>query len=223
MKKLLSILFLLGLAGGLYAQFIPGVVASSKMVEEEDELLKYTDNFNSYTNGGLSGQGYWNVVGEVDITVDNGTIQQRLPEESNTTTTKLYYNRPLENDQYAQLEILTDPLIDDDEVINSIGVGVRMNLSGYGYFFMVSHEDMVLMKYDSPYSTNLGSSSSFVEAGDVIKLEAIGTSIKAYVNSQEVFSVTDSDLSSGMSGLSGWAGYRYPPFITADNWEAGDL
>lgn len=38
MKKLLSILFLLGITVGLHAQFIPGVVASSKKVEDEAPL-----------------------------------------------------------------------------------------------------------------------------------------------------------------------------------------
>ena len=183
---------------------------------------KYTDNFNLYTNGGLGGQGNWVLSATTDITVNNSQIQQQIGAPG-AQTSRVYYNQSLENNQYSQLTIVSNPMTGGDGTINSIGVAVRMNASGHGYLFLVSHEDMVLTKYTGQYSPNLDTSSSFVEAGDVIKIEAIGTSIKAYVNGQEVFSVTDSDISSGYAGLCGWGGYRYPPFITADDWEGGDL
>ena len=99
MKKLLSILFLLGITVGLHAQFIPGVVASSKKVEDEEEgPVEYVFNgdFALGDDGWntMSGSGTWTIdTGSATLSGEMGELYQygetRVPEIQTSTPYKL--------------------------------------------------------------------------------------------------------------------------------------
>lgn len=99
MKRVLSILFLLWVTGGLYAQFIPGVVASSKKVEDEEGPVEYVFNGDFALgddgwNTNTMGYGTWVIdVGSATLTGGNGELYQygetRVPEIQTSTAYKL--------------------------------------------------------------------------------------------------------------------------------------
>jgi hypothetical protein len=67
--------------------------------------------------------------------------------------------------------------------------------------------------------TVIGSSFAMtVSVGSTCKLEAIGTTLKAYLNDVEVASVIDSDIASGQPGVGLWN-----TLVAIDEWEGGDI
>jgi hypothetical protein len=82
------------------------------------------------------------------------------------------------------------------------------NISGYGIEISATKIDLV--SYDNwgfsylagaPSRDIIGNWTNTISIGDIIKVEAIGTAIKAYVNGTERISATDSDNSSGQPGV----------------------
>jgi hypothetical protein len=92
-------------------------------------------------------------------------------------------------------------------------------ISGYGVEISATKIDLV--SYDgwnfsylasAPSRDVIGNWTNTISIGDIIKVEAIGTTIKAYVNGTERISVTDSDNSSGQPGVfvsTSAAGWNY--------------
>lgn len=60
-----------------------------------------------------------------------------------------------------------------------------------------------------PRNTQLGSNGSAASAGDVLRLEADGSSLAAYINGVSVITATDSSYASGVSGM--YQGGGAPP------------
>lgn len=70
----------------------------------------------------------------------------------------------------------------------------------------------------------LNGGSGGVSAGDVLKLETVGTAIKAWVNAGSVVDTTDSSIATGQVGIEGYCDgsgpYTGSDTTRADSWEA---
>lgn len=83
----------------------------------------------------------------------------------------------------------------------NLGIAVRMhptNDTYYGLYYQAG--ELVLFKRVSGVTTSLGTWISTLTGGGTdyaLRLEAIGTAIKAYVNDVERIAVTDSDIATG--------------------------
>lgn len=104
---------------------------------------------------------------------------------------------------------------------------VRLSVSGTqftGYGLQYQHNNggmMVLKRWTNDAETDLGSSiNNVLSPGDVVRIEAQGTTIRVRVNSAEVLSRTDSAHASGRSGFRGITDAGYTEL---DDWETGDL
>lgn len=122
-------------------------------------------------------------------------------------------------DQYAEIAWLAIPT-------NYAGVGpaVRVNVAGAAtyYFWYVDPTDEYYGRFNAGTYTQFSSRSRVVAVNGVMRLEAEGTSIRAYLNSVLQFSgpQTDSSIASGAGGI---AGYGTEDTCRGDNWGGGLL
>ncbi len=122
------------------------------------------------------------------------------------------------NDHYAKI---TATLMSGG---GGIGVAVRCNTSGtqnyYGTYWL-SSGNIYSFTVISGTWTQKGLVTSLIALNDEIEIRATGTAIDIYINSVKntTLSFTDSSLTTGAAGLSGYAGGSLP----ADNWEGGDV
>jgi hypothetical protein len=99
-----------------------------------------------------------------------------------------------------------------------IGPAIRLSATGSGYGLIVSETGTIFLNlYTNGVFTGALFSTSGVASGSVIKLQAIGTTIKAFDDGVEIFSGTDATHATGSPGL---AAYLNSATIFADNWSA---
>lgn len=176
----------------------------------------YEDDFEAYSTGTLTGQGNWLTVYGAMVVVDNagnneirsGTVEEDVG---------LYYNQPISANQYAEVEVTTTG-------VNNGFVGVCVRAS-FGNMYLLCGSDLGISfgKLVSNVGTNFEyTGETTITTGDKLRLEAEGTTIRAYKNATLLWTETDSDLSSGYAGLSGNDGQPDNVYM-CDNWEAGDL
>lgn len=100
----------------------------------------------------------------------------------------------------------------------SVGTG------GNAYFFrhdgQASDNDNGLKKLVNGVLTNLALYNVAIAVNDVVRLEAIGTTIKVYRNGTEIISVTDTSLASGQPG--GYYFFDNSNATAIDNFSATD-
>ncbi len=118
------------------------------------------------------------------------------------------------NDQWCQATVTT---ISDGD----IGLALRISATGdscYRYVHRtVANGGILLSKVVAGVYTTLAANTGVGgAAGDIIYMEAVGTSIVVKVNGTQVFSVTDSALASGNAGV-----HRYNTTSFLDNWFGG--
>ena len=124
-----------------------------------------------------------------------------------------------DNDQYSEGEI------NSLSASATVGVAVRVHASAATYYALYAQDTYgtYLGKVISGSWTELGNTGTTFSASDVIRLEAEGTAITPYRNGG-VFSAigaeTDSSISSGYAGLSGW---ESASDARIDNWEGGNI
>ena len=182
-----------------------------------------TDNFDSYTTDGalLTGQGNWlreRLDQKVAYSASNGEVWSNGSGGNEVAT---YYNDTFDDDQYSEVKITAT------NAGGQIGVSVRCGggISSY-YLFYGNSSSCWFGKMDAGSFTSFGSGTAF-EVNDIIRIEAEGTTIRAYRNGELDTSVgggdgivTDSGLTSGKAGLSG---YNSTTSTRCDNWEGGNL
>jgi len=222
MKKLLFILLFiptLAMGQGMNVMHKAHQIVS---VVQTPSGSPYTDDFESYTEGILGGQGDWVTIAwtmtVVDVSGDN-----RVYASVNTDFSATLYDKTFDNDQYAKCTF--------DQVGTSfIGPGVRLTgttpstLNGYGIY--ASSTVSRLVRYDKGSKSNLGTSGSGAALTDVFELRVEGTTLSCYKNGALDTSLgtsgnyTDATHSSGQAGLNG---YDNSNTTTIDTWEGGDL
>lgn len=122
------------------------------------------------------------------------------------------------NNQYAEC------VINASAANGYAGVGVRL-ASLRGYLLLVDNgtNGWVVHRLDADetFATPLGSGAGSVTTGDVLRLEAQGTTIRAYKNSVQFGTdFTDATYGSGAAGIAGYGGEQGQ---LIESWTAGDL
>lgn len=205
-------------SGSVFLNTVDGVAEP-----EEPEPAVYTDDFESYSDGSLSGQGNWtNGLNAFAV----GTVGEDKQIGSNTanSVTALIYNGNVENDQYAEITL------DAVATGHFLGVAVRLSgsgatLCGYGYY--VSSTTQRIFRIDNGVKTNLGTAGAATLSGTVtLRLEVSGTTLTAYLNGSVDTGVGTSGTASATeyaSGKTGISGYHNSGGTYGDDWEGGDL
>jgi len=123
-------------------------------------------------------------------------------------------------DQFAEARIYT--IADNSDWY---GLGVRMNEpsaepESYHCYIKYGDTTLQLRKYVAGSESTVGSSVSYTWVdGDLLRIQAEGTTIKVFVNGVEKISETDSDVSDGQPGIKG---YNADNSGIIDQWIAGD-
>lgn len=126
------------------------------------------------------------------------------------------------NDQYSQC-LLAALIGTSDQA--GIGPSVRCSTTDTSLYRMVAclaiTNDSALSKFVAgSYTLIAQATAGWVVTTDTAYLEMQGTTLKGKRNSTQIFSTTDSSISSGRAGMS------YSSTMTAagnDNWEGGDF
>ncbi len=135
------------------------------------------------------------------------------------------YNATTSPDQYSQIQVGWAPNANKYAILmvrNSVGADSYTD--GSGYFFSGNGSTFSgIFLYEAgkaSYSTLILYNAFAFSSGDVLKLQAIGSTLRLYVNGtiNNNFTVTDTTLASGFTGF----GLYGTTAVTADNWAGGD-
>lgn len=107
------------------------------------------------------------------------------------------------------------------------GVTVRETAAGNGYLLIAfnnggTHQDMNLYRMDAGAYTQIGTWTSAFNVGDSIRIEAVGTTIKAYKNGALLGTATDATYATGYPGIQTHAASGADP-AALDSWQGGEL
>lgn len=107
---------------------------------------------------------------------------------------------------------------------NGIGVACRAHASALTAYYALGRDfstTRFLGKVVAGSTTTLDSDSTTPNVGEVIRVEANGTAIRALVDGGEILTATDSAIASGSAGL--WADSPPGTSHALDDWEGGNL
>jgi hypothetical protein len=90
--------------------------------------------------------------------------------------------------------------------------------SASGYLLQVFGVTIALARFDSGGYTSLATAGYTYAQGDVVQIQAVGTTIKAFLNGAEVLSTTDSTYTSGRFGV-----YAFSEQFVYTTLEGGDF
>lgn len=140
------------------------------------------------------------------------------------------YNATVADDQYSQAVyrgIVSNATLSGPAVRLS---GTVSSGSGYGVVVdLNSATEISLIKWVSEQihtqnGTELANITRSMTVGEVVRIEAEGTTIRVLIDDTEVISVTDADVSSGNVGMANPIFNFAAPFRGRwDDWEGGDL
>ena len=185
-------------------------------------MASYLDSFNRADQAGLgtSSQGTWswstNIldIGQINI-VSNQAKQQ------NGTLTGIHRAQIdlASSDNYAQALIVNR----GTNASSNAGVCCRFGTNTF-YLALVSQNSVSLFRYSSSTYTQIGSTATVtVSLPQVIRVEAVGSSIKAYWNGVLVVSGTDSIITTGLRGGLRMGGSGGGTQCIVDDFKMGDL
>lgn len=170
-------------------------------------MASFTDDFNRANSTDLGANwvevsGDWSIISnQLSPGVDTGTVVLRAAGAMDSS------------DHYAQITIAVTAAA-------SQGVWCRGNSNiSQGYLWRNDGTSWDLFSVVSNTFTVIGTFSGAASAGDIAKIQAVGSTIKGYVNGVERVSVVNTAVTTGTSvGLrSGTtAGIRYDDFAAAD-------
>ncbi|MGB0971912.1 MAG: hypothetical protein ACPGVG_13270 [Mycobacterium sp.] len=166
--------------------------------------MAFTDDFNR-ANEDLEDSADWTLA---DGSAGALTI---VSNEVNSPGTNTGYHCPDQgdDDHYAQAKL----------VKTGANNWLCVRQDGWRNWYGIRASGTALQIYrrtNGSFSSSLGSWSGLA-AGDVLKIEAEGTTIKAYVNGVERISITDSTHTTGRQGLTAYSGTG----AVWDDFEAG--
>jgi hypothetical protein len=102
-----------------------------------------------------------------------------------------------------------------------MGVAVRVHASAHtGYILECAASDTSVQKYVAGTQTVIEFDTDFMAVNDVSRLESNSTTLVGKRNGTQINSNTDSSISSGYAGLTG---YGNATTTRIDNWEGGNL
>ena len=192
-------------------------------------MSAYTDDFNR-ANGSLGAN--WTKVTSANITGDVAIVSN---EASGSVASQwgiyTYASSAATNDQYAQAVVPTVASGSQREV--QLGVRVKLPVVGSywpdGYFigiqYTTSGASRYLFKYSGGnYSAITSASSPAFTAGETIRIEAQGSTIRYLLNGTAIFTQTDTTITGASERLlmMGIFGGSAGP-ATLDDFSAGDI
>lgn len=122
-------------------------------------------------------------------------------------------------DQYSQVEIAAIAATN----FGYIGAAIRCATGAHSYYGFYGYTgNSQFFKEVSGTWTQFGSDLTAVAVGDVMRIEAVGTTIRAIRNGVQVATTTDSSLASGHLGISG-AGTASTTASRGDNFQGGEV
>ena len=190
--------------------------------EEDGEI---TDNFESYSEGNLNGQGNWIQITQTMAVVDisgNKVVSGGSDEYESCAG----YDETIDDDQYAEVTIIRVVVSD------YLGPAVRCQgaTSGTYYGYYADGGERYLFTMITGDWTQIATADTGVSTDDVLKIEAEGTTIRCYLNGSldtgltggtGVF--TDSSISSGgIPGICNW-GSSGATRTACDDFKAGEI
>jgi beta-glucanase (GH16 family) len=162
-----------------------------------------SDNFTRANENPLANSNWGTITG-----YGNCQIVSNVAEASvlATNSNQCWTNVSINNDQYAEVTISnyagSNP--------QSFGPGIRMGTGGTGYIVAMNigaGTGFTIYKLTgSGGYTSLGTGGGTTNNGDVIRLQASGTSLSVYRNGIIIKTITDSTYSSGFPGFYAYAG-----------------
>jgi hypothetical protein len=170
-------------------------------------MAAFTDDFNRADSSTLG-------AGWVEVSGDWSIVSNRLSSGSAGGTIILRAAGAMaSNDHYAQVTIATTAAV-------SHGVWCRGNSNiSQGYLWRNDGSSWNLFSVVGGSFTSIGSFAGAAVNGDVAKVQAVGSTIKGYVNGVERVSVTDTNVPTGTSvGLraESVSALRFDDFAAAD-------
>ncbi len=192
-----------------------------------------TDDFNRANNNSLGAS--W-TESENDARALR-VLSNQLRIDLFDTTVQLFYRgyakQTAGNDQYSQLVYKAQTGQSNGAWAGPavrIGSGAYSSATLYGAFYGGATPKIVVRKFvNQPldgFGTDLGSYTVTLVSGDIVKIQAVGPSIKVYVNGTERISVTDSSIASGGLGVAGNNQFSANPGANFnfdwDTWEGGN-
>jgi len=174
-----------------------------------------TDSFNRANESTLAAP--WRMGSSAADSVFQLASSQANPQVNGATKAWAYYDSTWTGDHYSQGTVGGPQL-----GFQYIGVGVRMQSTGEsGYIFWASAGSYLLQRDDAGTLTTLVSTiANSPSGGDVLKLQAVGSTLTAWVNGSIVASVSDTTYSTGAPGM---VGYGANAVVTIDDWEGVDV
>lgn len=171
-------------------------------------MATFTDDFNRPDSTNLG-------AGWVEVSGDWSIIGGQLAPDTSSGNTILRATTPMDSsDHYAQVAIAATTAA-------SQGVWCRGDSTlNSGYLWRTNGSSWDLFSVVGGSFTAIGTYTAAVTAGDVAKIQAVGSTIKGFVNGIERVSVANTDVTTGVNvGLRIMAlpGLRY------DNFAAGDI
>lgn len=179
----------------------------------------YSDPF-TYADGHLGvAQANWVLPFSEGFDVSSNTL---VPQITGSDVANVWQGDVWPNDQYGQVAISGGATTDDDQS----GVGVILRYADSSNFYRIvangrASSNVTVAKLVTGTYTMLTQITQAFSAGDTLKVEVQGTTLRVYHNGTQIGSdVTDSSLSSGDVGMyysSTAAG------MSVDNFEGGDV
>lgn len=178
---------------------------------EVASVVAYTDDFNR-ADGTLTSP--WGA------SFHNGhlSIVSNVVSDTNDSLGSVYTAWSAGNDQYAEIDALNTIATGD----GCVAPGVRKTSSGFYYTWLHASTNTVqLWKHTAPSTyDSLGSASAGGATSGRLRVQAVGSTIKAFFNDVEVISVTDTTWTTGQPCISAYASPGSGT-VTADNFECG--
>lgn len=174
-----------------------------------------TDNFNRPDSTDLGTT--WDVVpGVVNCQIVSNAVRASA---DNAVCEESYNGVTWPDDQYSQVTLT---VIGADTYAGPL---VRASAADWTFYLSeAAPSEIRLFKTVSGTWTQIGSFSGTVSSGDVIRLEAQGTTIRAFQNGTQRISTTDSSISSGRAGIHVMLEPSIPlDRVVLDDWEGGDF
>jgi hypothetical protein len=173
-----------------------------------------TDNFNRADSTDLGAS--WDVVpGESNCQIVANAVRAGVG--GGADCSESYNGVTWPNDQYSQIVIVS---LSD----RFVGPVVRASTSANTlYLVECATTNIYLYKVVSASGTLLVNYSGTVSVGDIIRLEAQGTTLRVFQNGTQRISTTDTSIASGRAGIHiNLPGSQFDTAVL-DNWEGGDF
>ena len=177
-----------------------------------------SDNFNR-ADGGL-GSNWTTIPGRGDLQIVGNLVQSGGSNEYSATYSAVTWP----NDQWSQCVAVA--AVDGG---NEIGPVVRGSTSADTKYQASVHGALGgsvvtrIQKFISGSYSLIADSTATVNPGDILYLEAVGTTITLKVNGSTVASTTDTDIASGNAGLCIYNGTGTDTGNQIDDWSGGDF